>query len=83
MPCSMERPFGQFRSAALVLPLPNSLCALSSLAGRIVWETEKLLSKKLKHWYAIIMAFFFFFFLLETEHTFILDTIKKNQVYSS
>lgn len=24
-----------------------------------------------------------FFFLLETEHTFILDTIKKNQVYSS
>lgn len=62
MPCSMECPFGQFRSAALVLPLPNSLCALSSLAGRIVWETEKLLSKKLKHWYAIIMAFFFFFF---------------------
>ena len=40
----MGYPSGQLGSAVLAVSPPNSVCILSPLAGRVVWEAEKTLA---------------------------------------
>lgn len=71
----MEHPFGQYRSAVLVLSPPSSLYCSSPLTGRAVQEAEMTLAlrstaqQQLKCVINIV--------LLKPKHRFISDTMNK------
>ena len=82
MPCSMEYPFGQFRSAVLVLTSPSSLWPPShSLYKKLRKLKHSCLhstaQQQLKHWCVINIIF-----LLKPKHSIIPGSIKTLQTLS-
>jgi len=71
MSCAMEYPFGQLKSAALILPPPIRLLVW---AEKLVqpWLCSTLLSNNYKHWCVINNAF-----LLEPKDSITPNTLKK------